>query len=195
MASMGAEGVIEFLTVESLLNRSGIQFDPYHPEEWEKALGVLTKFNNLKMIGVKEDGVIVVKNWEKRQEHNLTVAERVAKSRAKKKSVTTNVTSVTSEENRIEENRIENTTSPFPRFWEAYPKRENRKGCEKKWKAGNYDSQIKEILSFIEKAKQSDRWKKGFVMAPLVFLNQERWNDDLSTYEDIIKKPKGTIHL
>ena len=107
MASMSEGGVIEFLTVESLLNRSGIQFDPYHPEEWEKALNVLVKFKNLKMIDTNDEGEIVVINWQKRQEHNLTVAERVAKSRRNKKYVTTNVTSVTSEENRIEENRID----------------------------------------------------------------------------------------
>lgn len=103
MASMGNNGIVEFLTVESLLNRSGIQFNPYHPEEWESALSVLVKFKKLNMINMEEDGQIVVKNWEKRQEHNLTIAERVAKSRAKKKIVTTDVTNVTTEENRIEE--------------------------------------------------------------------------------------------
>lgn len=116
MASMGESGMIEFLTVESLLNRSGIQFDPYHPEEWERALSVLIKFKQLKMIDTNKDGQITVINWEKRQEHNLTVAERVAKSRLNKKNVTTNVTSVTTDKNRIEENRIDkkilNTPAP-----------------------------------------------------------------------------------
>ena len=105
MASMGVDGMIEFLTVESLLNRSGIQFDPYHPEEWEKALAVLMKFKSLKMIDTFEDGRILIINWEKRQEHNLTVAERVAKSRRNKRVVTTNVTNVTIEKSRVEEKR------------------------------------------------------------------------------------------
>ena len=109
LASMNGKGKIEFLTVESLLNKSGIQFDPYRPEEWENALSVLKKFQKMKMIDVSEDGDILIINWDKRQEHNLTVAERVAKHRAKKRNVTTNVTNVTTEENRIEENRIENT--------------------------------------------------------------------------------------
>lgn len=104
---MNGDGKIEYLTVETLLNKSGIQFDPYHPEEWEKALSVLTKFQNMKMIETLKSGDVFIKNWEKRQEHNLTVAERVAKSRAKRKDVTNDVTDVTSEENRIEENRIE----------------------------------------------------------------------------------------
>ena len=122
MASMGDDGVIEFLTVESLLNRSGIQFDPYHPEDWEKALGVLIKFQNLKMIDCDKDGRISVLNWEKRQEHNLTVAERVAKSRAKRKDVTINVTNVTSEENRIEENRVDKDIPIWlnKKAWEAW---------------------------------------------------------------------------
>lgn len=111
MASMGEGGVIEFLTVESLLNRSGIQFDPYYPEEWERALSVLVKFEKLKMIKTTEEGQIIVLNWAKRQEHNLTVAERVAKHRAKKANVTTNVTNVTTEENRIEENTSETKVS------------------------------------------------------------------------------------
>lgn len=114
MASMVNNGVIEFLTVESLLNRSGIQFDPYHPEEWEQALSVLVKFKSLKMIDTKENGQIIVINWEKRQEHNLTVAERVAKSRRNKKDVTNDVTNVTTEENRIEKNRIEENKDTMP---------------------------------------------------------------------------------
>jgi len=107
MASMGEGGVVEFLTVESLLNRSGVHYDPYFPEEWEKALGVLSKFEKLKMIELNDDGIIIVKNWNKRQEHNLTVAERVAKCRANKANVTNDVTNVTTEKNRIEKNRIE----------------------------------------------------------------------------------------
>lgn len=149
MASMGDDGVIEFLTVESLLNRSGIQFDPYHPEDWEKALGVLIKFQNLKMIECDTEGRITVLNWEKRQEHNLTVAERVAKSRANKKSnenVTMNVTNVTTEENRIEENRIDKELPLWLnkdkwREWMEY-----RKQSKKKMTAITIKKQI-ELLS------------------------------------------------
>lgn len=104
--------------------------------------------------------------------------------------------SYTTTDNRIESNLIksnlkEEKNSPFLQFWTSYPKRENKKGCETKWNKEKYNSQIKEILIFIEKAKETDRWKKGFIKAPLVFLNQENWNDDLETYNDLIKKPKG----
>lgn len=107
LASANETGEIKHLTVQTLLNKSGIQFDPYHPEQWEEALSIFEKLEMLEMIERVDVGTILIKNWEKRQEHNLTVAERVAKSRAKSKNVTTDVTNVTTEKNRIEKNRIE----------------------------------------------------------------------------------------
>lgn len=151
MASMGEDGVIEFLTVESLLNRSGVQLDPYHPEEWEKGLGVLTKFKNLKMIDCKDDGTIIVKNWDKRQEHNLTPAERMAKMRAKAKqdkekqeesykSVTERVTNVTLEENRIEEKREILSELPMQEVSVPKPPREKKPKIQNTPKEENTDT-------------------------------------------------------
>lgn len=113
------DGRIRFLTVETLLHKSGIQFDPYNPEDWERALGVLLKFQNLEMIQCHENGDILIINWEKRQEMSLTGAERVRRYREKKKNtannividdcVTGHVTNVTPEEKRIEENTLGET--------------------------------------------------------------------------------------
>lgn len=104
-------GLIEFLTVETLLNKSGIQFDPYHPEEWDKSLSVLNKFKRMRMIELYENGDIEIINWNKRQETNLTPAERAKSYRDRKKVVTNSsqikVTNVTQEENRIDKNRID----------------------------------------------------------------------------------------
>jgi hypothetical protein len=111
MASMSDEGIIKYLDTDDLLEKSGIRHNPYNEGDWEKCQNVLVKFSQMKMISVDDkESMIRVINWEKRQEHNLTVAERVAKSREKKKcneNVTIDVTNVTSEDNRIEENRID----------------------------------------------------------------------------------------
>lgn len=105
LSSVSSEpGVVEYLTIETLLEKSGIHFNPYDSTEWDNCLAVLEKFSRMKMIDKSDEGRITVLNWEKRQEHNLTNAERAAKSRLKKRNVTTNVTSVIPEENRIEEN-------------------------------------------------------------------------------------------
>ena len=107
------EGIIKYLTIESLLNKSGIQLNPYDTEEWDNSLSVLVKFQKMKMIEIKEDGNIIILNWDKRQERMMTNAQRQAKYRENKKSnekVTRVTTKVTLEENRIEENRIDKNT-------------------------------------------------------------------------------------
>jgi len=99
-------GVIEYLTVEALLEKSGLKWDPYHPEEWEGAKGVLLKLERMKMIKMSESGTITIINWEKRQESFLTGAERAAKYRAKKKLVAPRNTSRDKSSARIDKNRI-----------------------------------------------------------------------------------------
>ena len=106
-------GTIEFLTVESLLSISGIKWDPYNTTEWDNNFSVLSKLERMKMIELSDTGIITIVNWDKRQEHNLTIAERVAKSRAKGKNVTMNVTNVTSDKIRLDKIRLDkiNTSS------------------------------------------------------------------------------------
>ena len=73
----------------------------------------------------------------------------------------------------------------FDAFWEAYPKKELKKKAVDIWKRKNYSQHIEEILAFIEKAKQTDRWAKGYIKQPTTFLNNESWNDDLTAYSDV----------
>jgi hypothetical protein len=117
MASQ-TNGIIKYISVEGLLNKSGIHFNPYDSTEWDSAQNALRTFEQYEMIKININGHIEITNWEKRQEHNLSVAERVARSRAKKKDVTNDVTNVTSEENRIEENRIEENRIEEDRYGE-----------------------------------------------------------------------------
>lgn len=194
MASMGVDGVIEFLTVESLLNRSGIQFDPYHPEEWEKALSVLVKFQNLKMIETNDEGQIKVKNWEKRQEHNLTVAERVAKHRQNKAYVTTNVTNVTTEENRVEENRVElnsyviedekpkkekTTLEGFESWFLEYPRKQNKQTASAVWRKLSSEDRTKALEDTRERKKTTQWNDPQFIPLPNNYLEGRRWEDEI----------------
>lgn len=104
-------GIIEYLTVEVLLEKSGIKFDPYHPEEWDSCISILAKFERMKMIKMHDGGSIEIVNWGKRQESAMTVTERVRKYRMKSKENQEDVTNVTNgnetDNDRIEENRIE----------------------------------------------------------------------------------------
>lgn len=108
LASISSKiGEIEYLTTHALLQKSGIEWDPYDTETYSSMQGVLQTFERMKMITLSKEGIVTVVNWNKRQEHNLTVAERVAKSRAKKKSVTMNVTSVTPDKTRLDKIRLD----------------------------------------------------------------------------------------
>ena len=102
------------------------------------------------------------------------------------------------EEDRIEESRVEEidmsaSADAFNQFWKVYPKKELKKKTEKIWKSKKLDSFLQEILSFIEKAKNTDRWKKGYIKQPPTFLNGECWNDDISAYNDKFQNRPSNI--
>lgn len=87
----------------------------------------------------------------------------------------------------IEDKRLsdsETSSDSFSQLWKAYPKKELKKKSEEIWRSKKLDRFLVEILNFIERAKLTDRWKKGYVKQLPVFLNGECWNDDLSMYNE-----------
>lgn len=67
------------------------------------------------MVQCEQNGDVIIKNWDKRQETNLTGAERVKNFRERQKNkenkgendfVTSDVTNVTLDKNRIDKNRV-----------------------------------------------------------------------------------------
>ncbi len=72
--------------------------------------------------------------------------------------------------------------SGFDRFWAAWPK-SPRKGakaaCLARWKKGLYEHCADQIIKHVEWQKTTDQWRKdngAFIPAPLVYLNQQRWD-------------------
>jgi len=69
----------------------------------------------------------------------------------------------------------------FPEFWAEWPKtdRKEAKGkCEASWRKANLDSIADTILAHVKAKASSEGWRKQggeFVPAPLVYLNQKRW--------------------
>lgn len=106
-SSVNDNGVITFLNETQLMVQSGL--DPTS-EEWGHTIGILNKLEKLGIIEV-DNGTITVKNWQKRQETNLTSYERVKRHREKKRN---DNTKITLEEKRIEENISEPAVSQEP---------------------------------------------------------------------------------
>jgi hypothetical protein len=70
----------------------------------------------------------------------------------------------------------------FERFWAAWP-RSDRKGAKSKclqiWNKSYCDTCVDQIVKHIEWLKTTDQWRKdngAFIPAPLVYLNQQRWD-------------------
>lgn len=66
----------------------------------------------------------------------------------------------------------------FLKFWTSWPKHERKQSqgkCWESWRLKDLDQISSQILEHIEGLKSSDGWTKGFVPAPLVYLNQRRW--------------------
>lgn len=106
------EGNVRHCEESYLIGHSGI--DPAS-NDWHKCHGVLMKFEMLGMISRARDdrGIeyLVVKNWQKRQEHTSESYERVKKHREKQRLLAQSagtVTPVTLQSNvRVEKNRVE----------------------------------------------------------------------------------------
>ena len=72
--------------------------------------------------------------------------------------------------------------SGFERFWKAWPA-STRKGakseCQKKWEKHYCETQTDQIIKHVEWLKTTEQWIKSngaFIPAPLVYLNQQRWD-------------------
>ena len=76
-------------------------------------------------------------------------------------------------------NNMEIFESGFDKFWSAWPKNP-RKGakseCMKKWVKLKCEADTDQIIKHIEWMKTTDQWKQGFIPAPLVYINQMRWD-------------------
>jgi hypothetical protein len=90
---------------------------------------------------------------------------------------------------RLDKISIDKDICMFEKFWKEYPRKENKKKAEQIWKSKNLNSSYEKISEFLKKARETDRWSKGIIPHPTTFLNGERWEDDLSGYGKVEKKP------
>lgn len=71
-------------------------------------------------------------------------------------------------------------TSRFDEFWSAWPAHERKQDkakCADKWRKAHLDEAADRILADIVVKRQTEKWRGGFIEAPLVYLNGRRWED------------------
>lgn len=71
--------------------------------------------------------------------------------------------------------------SRFNDFWKEYPsnRKVGRKPCETKWKRKGLDKIADKIIGHVKAMKITKSWMDGFNPAPLTYINQERWEDEI----------------
>ena len=75
----------------------------------------------------------------------------------------------------------------FEQVFQAYlsNRRESKPLAIQRWdKLKPSDDEVNAMLIFIEAAKKTDRWMKGYAKQFHVFLSERKWEDDLSGYAD-----------
>lgn len=75
---------------------------------------------------------------------------------------------------------VMNAAHGFAEFWKAWPagpRKAAKQQCLDKWATKECAESADHILKHVEWLKESDDWKRGFICAPLVYLNQQRWLD------------------
>lgn len=118
--------------------------------------------------------------------------ERKAAERNSNGDVTRDVTRNAREEKRRSTPIV---PSGFELFWQAWPRGERKQAkgkCCEAWIRGSFESSAQTILAHVESLKAGNSWKDGFVPAPLVYLNQRRWEGADS---DASEKPQLKVAL
>lgn len=166
------EGEIMHLTEKQAMLDAGV--DPLEPE-WNKTVGVLTKFEQLGMIKIGNGGELVITNWNKRQNKNaMTAYERVRRHREREKG----------------RGAIEGLQQEiFEKFWAIYPRKTQKQTAFKSWCKLNPDPNLyDQIIKALEQHIKTPQWQKDngqFIPYPATWLNQRRWEDELT-----ITRPK-----
>ncbi|MBT9164838.1 MAG: hypothetical protein DDT23_00846 [candidate division WS2 bacterium] len=82
----------------------------------------------------------------------------------------------------------------FDLFWKTYPKKVNKAYAIKVWnKLKPSQELVDTIISAVNRAKKSDEWRKDkgqFIPHPSTYLNNKRWEDELTINEDAGKYAK-----
>jgi hypothetical protein len=71
----------------------------------------------------------------------------------------------------------------FPDFWSAWPKgyKKAKPKCLQIWKRKKLDGKADALIADVsDRLGRDENWRQGYIPNPSTYLNQERWNDDVT---------------
>jgi hypothetical protein len=137
----------------------------------------------------EKNGRVTIPNFDRHNGKTAKDRALTAKRMAVHRSLNGYGSGVTSASPREEKRRDINTTpsGAFLKFWASWPsgqRKQARAKCWDLWQRKDYDQEATAILAHVEGMKRSPDWTREngrFVPAPMVYLNQKRWDGaDLS---------------
>lgn len=185
-----------------LVANQGTNFCLGREKQWEKhlekCLNVQISIQKEYLVFFAKQKLIDSKSLRKGQLYMPKLEDRQDEYTEKKKRKVSGQSpdSVPLEEIRTEQKREEEKRREiaFESFWKEYPNKEAKKKSLEIWKRKKLDVHLPEIILFIAKAKETDRWKRGFIKQPPTFLNNESWNDDFAAYNEKGSKPNNSLN-
>lgn len=80
------------------------------------------------------------------------------------------------------QNKNISISSRFDEFWSTWPSSKRKVGkaaVQIKWAKAKLDEVADQIIANVESLKTSEQWLGGFEPAPMTYINQRRWEDDV----------------
>lgn len=146
------------------------------------ALSKLEKLQILTINPTSKYSIISITNWDQYQQANQQVTSCQPTSN---QQVTTN-NNVNKGNNG---NNDKKTYVHFDQFWELYPRKESKAPAKKIWdKLKVEDELFSKIESHLRIAYIGT--EKKFIPHPTTYLNQERWQDEITTTIQPVLDPK-----
>jgi hypothetical protein len=85
----------------------------------------------------------------------------------------------------LNNHKVNTYTDGFEKWWKVYPKHKtDKKGAFVKWKKQKLEPMADELVAdVLLRIEESKKWKKGIIISPTKYLEQERWNEVLDREE------------
>jgi hypothetical protein len=75
---------------------------------------------------------------------------------------------------------VENQLISFEEFWQAYPRKEQKKKAQEKFKRMKFtDRDVENIIAWVQHYNSYEESRKQFIPHAITFLNGERYNDEI----------------
>ena len=80
----------------------------------------------------------------------------------------------------VEKKKEEILKELFGVFWESYPLKQTKKPSLLKWMHLTPMEALAIIEDVDKRKKNDDRWIRGYIPQPLTYINQRRWEDEIT---------------